>query len=236
MVHMAMPGYVEKALKEFHHDQPNKRQDSPYKCTPKKYGTKSQVMDEPEEFKELDAAGKKFIQKVTGKCLHLGRAIDGTLLTPLSAIASMQSSPTEDTMNRTKHLLDYIATQEDAVVTYHANGMTLAAHSDAGYNNMPGARSRVGGHFFLLNNEDIPPPNGSILNIAQIIKAVMSSAAEAELGALCTNARETVYIRQILEEMGHPQPPTPIQTDNSTACGIVNNNIQPSVSVTPFLS
>eukprot|EP00804_Cyclotella_cryptica_P017108 CCRYP_003349-RA/>CCRYP_003349-RA protein AED:0.50 eAED:0.45 QI:0/-1/0/1/-1/0/1/0/116 len=27
--------------------------------------------------------------------------------------------------------------------------------------------------------------------------------------------------------MGHPQPPTPIQTDNSTALSVVNNTIQP---------
>jgi hypothetical protein len=32
---------------------------------------------------------------------------------------------------------------------------------------------------------------------------------------------------QLLEEMGHKQPKTPIQTDNSTAFGVVNNNIQP---------
>ena len=55
----------------------------------------------------------------------------------------------------------------------------------------------------------------------------MSSAAEAEIGALYLNAREAVYLRQILAEMGHPQPPTPIQTDNTTAEGLVNNKIQP---------
>ena len=27
--------------------------------------------------------------------------------------------------------------------------------------------------------------------------------------------------------MGHPQPPTPTQTNNSTANGVVNNNVQP---------
>eukprot|EP00804_Cyclotella_cryptica_P003815 CCRYP_018931-RD/>CCRYP_018931-RD protein AED:0.34 eAED:0.34 QI:0/-1/0/1/-1/0/1/0/60 len=27
--------------------------------------------------------------------------------------------------------------------------------------------------------------------------------------------------------MGHPQPPTPIQTDNSNALGVVTNTIQP---------
>jgi hypothetical protein len=55
----------------------------------------------------------------------------------------------------------------------------------------------------------------------------MSSAAEAELGALYLNAKETVYLRQILHEIGHPQPPTPIQTDNTTASGVVNNIVQP---------
>jgi hypothetical protein len=53
----------------------------------------------------------------------------------------------------------------------------------------------------------------------------MSSAAEAELGALFINAKEAVYIRNMLEEMGHIQPRTPIQTDNSTAEGLINNKI-----------
>eukprot|EP00956_Cyclotella_meneghiniana_P018711 scaffold31391_cov75-Cyclotella_meneghiniana.AAC.6 len=55
----------------------------------------------------------------------------------------------------------------------------------------------------------------------------MLSAAEAETGGLYINARKAVKERNILEEMGHKQPPTPIQTDNSTAEGIVNNRVQP---------
>ena len=64
--------------------------------------------------------------------------------------------------------------------------------------------------------------NGPILTIAQLIKVVMSSAAEAEIGALFINAREAVHIRNILGELGHEQPPTPIQTDNATAESVVN--------------
>ncbi len=55
----------------------------------------------------------------------------------------------------------------------------------------------------------------------------MLSAAEAELGGLYIDACEAVPQRQLLEEMGHPQPPTPMQTDNSTALGVVTSNIQP---------
>ena len=42
----------------------------------------------------------------------------------------------------------------------------------------------------------------------------MSSAAEAELGALDINAQEAITLRHLLEEMGHTQPPMPIQIDN----------------------
>ena len=55
----------------------------------------------------------------------------------------------------------------------------------------------------------------------------MSSAAEAELGALYINAREAVPMRLLLEEMGHPQPKTSLQTDNTTALGVVTNTVQP---------
>jgi hypothetical protein len=69
--------------------------------------------------------------------------------------------------------------------------------------------------------------NGAVLNTAQLIKAVMSLAAEAKLGALYVNACKAVPIQNLLHEIGHPKPPTPIQTDNSTALGVVNSNIQP---------
>ena len=85
----------------------------------------------------------------------------------------------------------------------------------------------MGGHFPLSDDVDNLPNNGAILTIGTIIKAVMSSAAEVELGALFLNAKEAVCLRQILAKLGHPQPRTPIQTDNSTAEGVINNKIQP---------
>jgi hypothetical protein len=130
-------------------------------------------------------------------------------------------------MSRTRHLLDYVATHPDAILTYTKSDMILSVHSDASYLSKPKARSRAGGHFFLSNGGEDAPNNGPILNTSQIIKSVMSSAAEAELGALYINAHKPIPCRTLLEEMGHKQPPTPIQTDNSTALGIVTNNILP---------
>ena len=90
-------------------------------------------------------------------------------------------------------------------------------------------RSHVGGYFFLgsipRDNEPIPL-NGNIAITCAILKLVAASAAEAELGALFLNTQEAKVIRLILEELGHPQPPTPVHIDNSTAVGIVNNTIK----------
>ena len=130
-------------------------------------------------------------------------------------------------MKQTQQLLDYIATQEEAVITYNSSDMKLAAHSDARYLSEPQARSRTGGHFFLSNESTIPHNNGAVLNITHIIKHVMTSATEAELAALYIMAREAVYIRIILEELGHKQPPTPLQTDNSMVDAVFNEKVQP---------
>jgi len=222
-----MPGYVKKALKQFQHVKRPKPQHAPYPSARIIYGAKKQYATQVSQAPPLDKHGKKFIQQVCGKFLFLGRAVDPTLLCPISAIASQSSAPTEDTMKQTLQLLDYLATQEEAVITYNASEMKLAAHSDASYLSEPKARSRAGGHFFLSNGADIPSNNGAVLNIAHIIKHVMTSATEAELAALYIMAREAVYIRIILSEMGHKQPPTPLQTDNSMADGVINGKITP---------
>ena len=64
-----------------------------------------------------------------------------------------------------------------------------------------------------------------MLTIAQVIKFVMTSAAEAKLGTIFTTAKELVKMIQTLIEMGWSHPPTNIQIDNSMAAGVVNYTI-----------
>ena len=130
-------------------------------------------------------------------------------------------------MAKVKQLLDYCASQEEAIIAYRASDMILAVHSDARYLNKQKSWSRVVGHFYLSRKVTPPPNNGAILNIAKVIDAVISSAAEAELGALFINAQESVHLRQILTELGHPQPKTLIQMDNSSAEGVIYSKNQP---------
>ncbi len=118
--------------------------------------------------------------------------MDSTIITGLSSLAAAQAKPTAQTLFLINWLLDYVATNLDAILTYEKSNMVLVVHSHASYLSEPTARSRAGGHFFCSANVDDPPNNGAVLNISKILKAVMSSAAEAKLGALYINAREAI--------------------------------------------
>jgi hypothetical protein len=54
----------------------------------------------------------------------------------------------------------------------------------------------------------------------------MASAAESEVSALFLNGQEAIPLRNTLIELGHPLPPTPLQTDNTTAAGFANDTIK----------
>jgi hypothetical protein len=147
----------------------------------------------------------------------------------LSAIASQQALPTETTSNHVNQFLDYIATHPDAKIQYRASNMVLNVHSNALYLSAPNVWCCAGGYFFLGRTPCDGSPiqiNGAVHITCTILKLVAASAAEAELGAFFLNAQEAKVIRLVLEELGHPQPPTPIHIDNTTTVGIVNNTIK----------
>ena len=116
-----------------------------------------------------------------------------TVLMSLSTIASEQTKGTERTMDKALQILDYLATHPDAKVRFRASDMILNIHSDASYLTEPKSRSRASGHFFLgwlpIDGEPIKL-NGAFHTLCSILRFVVSSAAEAELGALFLNCQE----------------------------------------------
>ena len=58
----------------------------------------------------------------------------------------------------------------------------------------------------------------------------MGTAAKAEIGGAYINGQEAVSIRTLLRELGHPQPATPIQVDNSTAKGFAKDTIKKKIT------
>jgi hypothetical protein len=123
------------------------------------------------------------IRKVTGSVLYYTREVDPAVLMPLNDIVTEQTKVTEKTQDATNQLLDYLVTNPEATIRYHASDMILHIHSDASYLSVSNARSRLGGMFFCgYKSPQQDNLNGSILNVATVINNVVASAAESEDG------------------------------------------------------
>ena len=109
-------------------------------------------------------------------------------------------------MDEVQQLLDYLASNPNAIIRYHASGMILFIHSYASYLSVTKARSRSSGVFLLSDtkpdaitfSEYSPILNGFIFIMCKILCNIMASAAEAEYEALFLNGQAAVSIRTTL--------------------------------------
>ncbi len=78
--------------------------------------------------------------------------------------------------------------------------------SDASYLSETNTHSRACGHFMGWKPGAKKPIklNGTFFTLCAILRYVVASAAEAELGALFLNCKQAAIFRVRLEELGHP--------------------------------
>ena len=227
---ISLPGYIDRALQRFEHPAPKRKQHSPHLWLKPTYGKAQQYAPEPDDSEPLNKTATTRLQAIVGTLLYYARCVDASMLPALGDISAQQAAPTQATLRAANQLLDYAYTHPDAVVRFVASEMILHVDSDASYLSAPKARSRGAGYFYLsgwsVNKAKRPQHNGPILVPCHIMREVLSSAAEAELGALFHNCKEACAIRILLKELGHAQPPTIVITDNSTAAGIANDTVK----------
>ena len=89
-------------------------------------------------------------------------------------------------MDEVQQFLDYLASNPNAIIRYHASGMILFIHSDASYLSVTKVRSGASGVFFLSDlkpdeitfSEYTPILNGFIFIMCKILRKIMASAAD----------------------------------------------------------
>ena len=94
-VHLSLPRYFGEALQCFKHIWTGKTEDQPYAHVTPNYGAKIRYAPDAEKSQTTTKEEQIFDEQVVEAFLYYGRAVDGTMLTALSAIASEQASPTE---------------------------------------------------------------------------------------------------------------------------------------------
>jgi hypothetical protein len=189
---LSMPGYIKEALHKYQHAAPARPEYPPHTWNPPVYGAKTQYVEDETTSPALSNKDVNKLQQLTGTLLYYARAVDPTLIMPINMLASEQSRATSVTADKVIQLLNYCNTHPETKKRYHASDMILHIHSDASYLSEKEAKSRAGGFFYMgsSTNTDKNLTNGAILIISTVFKHVMSSAAEAEIGAVFINAKE----------------------------------------------
>ena len=153
--------------------------------------------------------------------------VDPTLLVSISDLETQQTKETQITIMNLNQLLDYCCDFPNSTIRYTKSDMILKVHSDSGYLNVVGDKSRVGVYFYMgnepCNNND---KNVGYLTNATILRNIMSSSSEEEYGAHFVNSRLALPLIMVLENLGHSQPPTPIFMDNMTSKGLYNDSLK----------
>ena len=156
------------------------------------------------------------------------------MLPALNSLFTTQYKPTACTNHDTAQFLDNTATHSHTTIRYNRSDMVLHMHSDVSFLCEPNAKRRIGSFFFMINQSSDPTKphtqqsklNGVLHVECRLLRRIMASAAEAEIGGVFHNCQTSVLLRIALQELGHSQPPTPIQTDNSTTVSFANSTIK----------
>ncbi len=85
-------------------------------------------------------------------------------------------------MEKAKQLLDYLATNPNAIMRFKASDMIMNIHSDASYLSKANTQSRACGQSFMgWDTKDGNPIklNGAFLTLCAILRFVVASAAKA---------------------------------------------------------
>ena len=219
---LSLPGYIAKVLQRF--GVPTVKAYSPAIYVRPDFHQPDLVM--PNTAPALTPPERTRLQEIVGVLLYYARAVDCSILPALSALASEQATPTEQLWPAVNRLLAYVATYPDNKLVLTACDMILHSQSDASYLTRSHARSVVGGYHFLGDVNEPTRTNGAILAVCSIIPVVVGSAAEAEYAGVFVNGQEAFHLRNILSDMGYPQPPTTIFCDNKCAVGLANDSVK----------
>ncbi len=213
-----------RSSKNKKHASPPRQQHCPYAPMPTQNGSKAHRPLPPNTSPPLSDDNIKHVQQVISSILYYACTVDLTVLMVLSTIAGKQTKGMVNTRLKKKPLV-FLAMHPNAIVRFHTSNMILNIHLDASYHLEANAHSQACGFFFMgLRADPIKPIrlNGACLTLCAILCFIVVSAAKSKLSTLFLDCKQATIFRLTPKKMGHPQPPTLMHCNCSTAVGIAN--------------
>ncbi len=221
---ISMPSYVPAALKTLGATNIGKC-NTPMLAHNINYGTKQAQMAHVDTTPALNPARTKRLQVICGILLYYSRTLDFRIATAVNSLSSRQSKPTEEVELAATRLLQYLNSHPTFSITYRRSDMRLITHADASHHSESKSRSRAGGVHYLGDNSDDSVINGPIDCYSIIIDVVCAGTFESEYAALFISCQKAVVLRNTLQDLGYPQGPTLVVSDNQCASGIASDSV-----------
>ena len=218
-IKLSQSTYIEKVLEKFH------MQNAKTTTTPMKEGS---LFRNKSQASESDI---KQYQAIVGSIMFAMIETRPDIAYATSVVSRHAKNPGKSHMEAAKQILRYLSATRDRGITFGGGDLSIQGYSDSDWAGDKEDRKSTSGYVFMLNN-------GPISWASKRQKTVALSSTEAEYMALTLAAKETIWIRLLMTELGLMQDDaTPtvnvleregaiaLKGDNQSAIALANNPV-----------
>jgi len=167
--------------------------------------------------KELSTEMKsKPFRQAVGTLMYLMIGSRPDLVFAIANVSLHLSSYEKEHWEAVKRVLRYVKGTGSHGLEYGGDSVKLSAYTDSDYAGDVASRKSTSGYVTFVGD-------CAVTWSARKQRIVATSTAEAEYIALAHCAREVLFLRQFLKELGYPQEPTVIREDNQACITIAEN-------------
>ena len=175
----------------------------------------------PEKEAEYPPVDQLNYLAIVGGLNYLAQYTRPDILYATSRVAQQCARPTTYDLGLCMRILRYLACTMDFGLWFKKGKIELYCHADASHNCYEDAKGH-GGHSFALG-----PADGSFYATSKKLKLVTLSSTETEYVQLCEAARDAIWLRRLLGDLGFPQvSPTVIWQDNLSTIDFVGGRMK----------
>ena len=163
----------------------------------------------------LDEAGTTHYQELLGGLLYVATCTRPDISFAVGKLARHASAPTQAHASAAKGVLKYLKGTSQLGLRYAAAG-ALTGYCDADFAGNVDTRRSTTGYAFLLNG-------AAISWMSKVQPTVAVSTTEAEYIAAAMAAREALWLRTLVRELGGGSTAVPMLCDNQGAIKLMHN-------------
>lgn len=134
----------------------------------------------------------------------------------VGVVSRYMAEPGREHWEAVKRILRYLKGTSDVALCYGESGLTVKGYVDSDYaGDIDGSKSTTG-YVFILSG-------GTVSWVSKLQSVVAMSTTEAEYVAAAQASKEAVWLKMLLEELGHAQEKITLFCDNQSALHLARN-------------